>query len=147
VAQLRAWIPRSIRNDCEARPLRSDAELAALLCEAKDLELLRYVLYRDTATLEARWDAFVRTSAVDPDGRCELGQEMVGTWGDEGIFGIFGETRGDIACTVEADGDARVDWTTIDAPIWSTIWRDDEDIAAVYATWSEGRLNPLREPR
>ena len=48
---------------------------------------------------------------------------------------------------MEKDGDARVDWTTNDVPIWATLWRDDEDIAAAYATWSEGRLNPLRAPR
>ena len=45
------------------------------------------------------------------------------------------------------DGDARVDWTVNDAPIWATLWRYDEDIAAAYGTWSEARLNPLREPR
>jgi serine/threonine protein phosphatase PrpC len=28
---------------------------------------------------------------------------------------------------------------------WSNLL--DEDIAAAYATWSEGKLNPLREPR
>jgi hypothetical protein len=147
VAQLRAWIPRSVRDDCESRALRSDAELAALLCQANDVELLRYVLYRDTATMDQRWNAFVRAAAVTPGGLCEAGQEMVGTWSDDGIFGLFGETRGEIACTVEPDGDARVDWTTVDAPIWSTIWRDDEDIAAIYSTWSEGRFNPLRQPR
>jgi hypothetical protein len=80
-------------------------------------------------------------------GRCEAGEEATGPWGDQGIFGLFGETRGLIACSVESDGDARVDWTVTDAPIWATLWRDDEDIAAAYATWSEARLNPLREPR
>jgi hypothetical protein len=55
--------------------------------------------------------------------------------------------RGSLACTVETDGHARIDWTTVDTPIWATLWRDDEDIAAAYGTWSEGRLNPVREPR
>jgi hypothetical protein len=147
VAQLRAWLPRSVRGSCEARPLRSSAERAALLCEAADTKLVRYILYRDTATMTKRWSAFVANAAVKPGGRCEAGREAVSSWGDEGLFGMFGETRGAIACTVEKDGDARVDWTTVDAPIWTTLWRDDEDIAAAYATWSEGSLNPLRQPR
>ena len=61
--------------------------------------------------------------------------------------GSSARLRGLIACSVESDGDARVDWTVIDAPIWATLWRADEDIAAAYGTWSEARLNPLREPR
>jgi hypothetical protein len=147
VAQLRAWLPRSVRNDCTSRPLRSSAELAALLCDTKDARLLRYVLFRDAATMEARWTSFVDQAAIAPGGSCEAGQEAVGAWGQERIFGFFGEERGSIACTVEAEGDARIDWTSVDIPIWATLWRDDEDIAAAYETWSDGKLNPLRSPR
>ncbi len=147
VAQLRAWLPRGVRDSCESRPLRSSAELAALLCQDTAAKLVRYILYRDEPTMTARWKAFVAQAAVAPGGRCEAGQEAVSSWSDDGLFGIFGETRGTLSCTVESDGDARIDWTTLDAPIWSTLWRDDEDIASAYATWSDGHLNPLREPR
>jgi hypothetical protein len=108
---------------------------------------LRYVLFRDVTELNKRWNTFVANAAIKPDGSCEQGEEAQGDWSDKGIFGIFGEVRGALACTVEKDGDARVDWTTNDVPIWTTLWREDEDIAAAYATWSEGRLTPLREPR
>ena len=147
LAQLRAWIPPSVRNGCASGPLKRSAELAALVCEAKDATQLRYALYRDDARMEARWQAFVAAAEIEPGGSCEAGQEAAGTWSDKGIFGLFGETRGSIACTVEADGDARIDWTTLDAPILATLWRDDEDIAAAYDTWSSGKLNPLRSPR
>ncbi len=147
VARLRAWLPRALRNDCTSASLRSRDELAALRCTAKDVQLVRYVLFGSADRMSARWDAFVAQAEISPDGRCAMGEEAAGTWGDEGIFGIFGETRGSLACTVEPDGQARVDWTTVDAPIWGTLWRDDEDIAAAYATWSEGKLNLLREPR
>jgi serine/threonine-protein kinase len=147
VSQLRAWIPRPVRNSCVSRPLRSNAEIAALTCDADDADEVRYVLYRDAATMAERWRGFAEQAAVEPGGRCEAGQEMVGTWSDEGLFGLFGEVRGDLACTVGGAARARVDWTTVDAPIWATLWRGDEDIASAYATWSKGRLNPLREPR
>jgi hypothetical protein len=86
-------------------------------------------------------------AVTTPAGRCAAGEEALGTWGDDRLFGFFGEMRGSLACTVETDGHARIDWTTVDTPIWATLWRDDEDIAAAYGTWSEGRLNPVREPR
>ncbi|MCU0478403.1 MAG: serine/threonine protein kinase [Chloroflexi bacterium] len=147
VARLRAWLPRALRNECVSASLRSRDEVAALRCTARDVQLVRYVLFGSADRMSVRWDAFVAQAEVSPDGRCAMGEEAAGTWGDEGIFGIFGETRGLLACTVEADGEARVDWTTVDAPIWGTLWRDDEDIAAAYATWSEGKLELLREPR
>jgi hypothetical protein len=147
VARLRAWLPRALRNDCVSASLRSRDEVAALRCTARDVQLVRYVLFGSADRMSVRWDAFVAQARVAPGGRCAMGEEAAGTWGDEGIFGIFGETRGLLACTVEADGEARVDWTTVDAPIWGTLWRDDEDIAAAYATWSEGKLELLREPR
>jgi hypothetical protein len=147
VAVLRAWIPRNLRDACVSSALRSTAELAAVRCAQDDLKELRYVLFRGVAELNARWNAFIAQAAIEPGGECENGQEATGDWGDDGIFGIFGETRGTLSCTVEDDGDARIDWTTNDAPIWSTLWREDEDIAAAYDSWSRGRLNPLREPR
>ena len=147
VSRLRAWLPRPVRNDCTSGELRYATELAALVCQAKDTKAVRYSLWRDVAALTYRWDRFVARAVTTPGGRCASGEEAVGTWGDEGLFGILGEKRGAIACSVESGGDARVDWTTVDVPIWATLWRDDEDIAAAYATWSEARLNPLREPR
>ena len=147
VARLRAWVPRPVRNDCQSTALRYAGETAALRCSTEDTAAVRYSLYRDAAALQRRWDLFVERAVGTPGGRCAAGEEAAGSWGDEGLFGIFGETRGLIACSVETDGDARVDWTTTDAPIWVTLWRADEDIAAAHATWSEGRLNPLREPR
>jgi serine/threonine-protein kinase len=147
VARLRAWIPRNLRKDCESTTLRSVDEVAAVRCTADDVSVLRYGLFRSADRLALRWDDWVARQEIAPGGRCESGEEAAGTWADEGLFGLFGETRGDIACTVTANGSARVDWTTVDAPIWSTIQRSDEDIAAIYATWSEGKLNPLRTPR
>ena len=147
VARLRAWIPRLVRNDCVSGKLRYATERAALVCSAKDAKAVRYALWNDVAALQYRWDRFVAVAVATTGGHCAAGEEAVGTWGDEGIFGLFGETRGSLACSVEKGGDARIDWTTIDAPIWATLWRDDEDIAAAYGTWSEARLNPLREPR
>ena len=147
MARLRAWIPRSVRNECQSTALRYTGETAALRCTAEDTAAVRYSLYLDAAALQRRWDLFVERAIGTAGGRCAEGEEAVGSWGDDGLFGIFGETRGLIACSVETDGDARVDWTTLDAPIWATLWRADEDIAAAYATWSEGRLNPLRAPR
>jgi hypothetical protein len=116
-------------------------------CTEKGVKDLGYVLFRSVEALNARWNAFFAKAAIQPGGSCQRGEEAQGDWSDEGLFGIFPEVRGTLACTVENDGDARVDWTTTDVPIWSTLWRDDEDIAAAYGTWSEGRLNPLREPR
>ncbi len=147
VARLRAWIPQPLRNDCKSARLIYGTELAALTCPAQDTKAVRYSLWHDTAALKYRWDRFVARAVTTQGGRCASGEEAVGSWGDQGIFGFGGETRGMLACSVETGGDARVDWTTVDAPIWSTLWRDDEDIAAAYATWSGGRLNPLREPR
>ncbi len=64
-----------------------------------------------------------------------------------GLAGCVGQRADPGAMAPARHGDARVDWTTNDVPIWSTLWRDDEDIAAASATWSEGRLNQLRAPR
>jgi hypothetical protein len=136
-----------VRSSCQSSGLRSAAETAAVRCEQPDLKDLRYVMFRSVASLNTRWNAFVAQAKIKRGGSCEKGEEAQGDWGDQGIFGIFGGVRGTLACTVEKDGDARVDWTTNDVPIWATLWRDDEDIAAAYATWSEARLNPLREPR
>ncbi len=147
VAILRAWIPRSVRTSCVSTALRSSGEIAAVSCTEKDIRDLHYVLFRGVDALNARWNAYFAKAAIKPGGSCAEGEEAHGDWRDEGIFGIFPEVRGTLACTVEKDGDARVDWTTIDAPIWATLWRDDEDIAAAYGTWLEGRLNPLRQPR
>jgi len=109
--------------------------------------LVRYVLFASAERMATRWGWFVDQASIAPGGTCANGEEAAGEWRDEGFLGMFGETRGSLACTVETDSDARVDWTTADAPIWVTLWRDDEDIAAAYGTWSGGRLNPLREPR
>jgi len=147
VARLRAWVPRDVRRDCVSAQVRYAPELAALVCAVKDAQAVRYGLWADAASLQYRWDRFVARAVTTAGGRCAAGEEAVGTWGDEGILGFFGETRGSMACSVESDGEARIDWTTVDAPIWTTLWRDDEDIAAAHATWSQGRLNPLREPR
>ncbi len=147
VARLRAWVPRQVRNDCSSAEVTYATELAALVCSAKDTTAVRYALWADAAALRYRWDRFVARAVTTAGGRCAAGEEATGTWGDEGILGFFGEIRGRIACSVEKDGDARVDWTVNEAPIWSTLWRSDEDIAAAYGTWSEARLNPLREPR
>ena len=147
VARLRAWLPSSVRKSCATAALTSTLEVAALRCEADDVKVLRYALHPDASALRSRWNAFVAAAKIAPGGRCESGEEAAGAWADEGIFGIFGETRGSLACTVNSRGDARIDWTTVDAPIWATLWRDDEDIAAAYATWLDGRLNPLRKPR
>jgi hypothetical protein len=136
-----------VRNGCATAALTSTLEIAALRCEAKDVKVLRYALHPDATVLRSRWKAFVAGAKIAPGGRCDSGEEATSAWADEGIFGIFGETRGSLACTVNTRGDARIDWTTVDAPIWATLWRDDEDIAAAYATWAEGRLNPLRQPR
>jgi hypothetical protein len=136
-----------VRRGCDSAEVRYAGEIAALRCSAKDAQAVRYGLYVEATALQRRWDAFVERAVDAPGGRCEAGEEAAGSWGDEGLFGLFGETRGLVVCSVEADGDARVDWTTNDAPIWATLWRSDEDIAAAYATWSEGRLNPLRQPR
>ena len=102
-------------------------------------------MFRSVTSLNTRWNAFVTQAKIRPGGSCEKGEEAQGDWGDQVIFGSSGGP-GTLACTVEVGGDARVDWTTNDVPIWATLWRDDEDIAAAYATWSEARLNPLREP-
>jgi hypothetical protein len=147
VAVLRAWIPRSVRSGCASAALRSAAERAALRCKEADLKDLRYVLYRSIDVLNAQWNAYFAKAAIRPGGTCAKGEEAQAEWSDEGIFGMFGEIRGTLACTVEADGDARIDWTTNDVPIWATLWREDEDISAAYATWANGRLNALREPR
>jgi hypothetical protein len=136
-----------VRDDCSSAEVTYASELAALVCSAKDTKAVRYTLWDDPAALRYRWDRFVARAVTTAGGRCEAGEEATGPWGDQGIFGLFGETRGLIACSVESDGDARVDWTVTDAPIWATLWRSDEDIAAAYGTWSEARLNPLREPR
>jgi hypothetical protein len=147
VARLRAWVPRQVRNDCRSAEVTYATELAALVCSVTDTKAVRYSLWNDAAALRYRWDRFVARAVATAGGRCEAGEEATGPWGDQGIFGLFGETRGLIACSVERDGDARVDWTVNEAPIWATLWRSDEDIAAAYETWSEARLNPLREPR
>jgi serine/threonine-protein kinase len=147
VALLRAWIPFDVRDTCVSSGLRTHAEVAAVRCRAADLKDVRYALFSGTKAMDARWKAFVKDAAIRAGGRCDHGQEAVGPWADAGLFGIGGETRGSYACTVEKDGDARVDWTIVAAPIWSTIWRDDEDIARVYSTWLQGRLNPLGSPR
>jgi len=147
VAILRAWIPRNVRNECFTTALRSTAERAAVRCPEKDVKDLRYVLFTSAASMESTWASFVGRAEIAPGGTCANGEEATGEWRDEGFLGMFGETRGSLACTVENDGDARVDWTTVDAPIWVTLWRNDEDIAAAYGTWSESRLNPLRQPR
>jgi len=147
VARLRAWIPRQVRNDCSSAEVTYATELAALVCSAKATKAVRYSYWIDDAALQYRWNRFVARAVTSPGGRCAAGEEAVGSWGNEGIFGFLGAIRGSLACTVERDGDARVDWTTVDAPIWATLWREDEDIAAAYATWSEARLNPLSEPR
>ncbi len=147
VARLRAWVPHALRDDCTTTPLRSPDEVAALRCPTKDEALVRYVLYASAERMDIRWGWFVEQAQITPGGRCADGEEASGTWGDHGLLGFFGEARGSLACTVEADGDARIDWTTVDAPIWATLWRADGDIAAAYATWLQGRLNPLRSPR
>ena len=147
VARLRAWVPRSLGKDCTSTSLRNRDEIAAVRCRDKDVTLVRYVLFGSAVRMSQRWGWFVEQAQIAPGGSCEKGEEAHGDWSDQGIFGIFGQVRGTLACTVEKDGDARVDWTTVDAPIWATLWRDDEDIAAAYGTWYEGRLNPLREPR
>jgi hypothetical protein len=147
VARLRAWLPRSVRDGCATAALRNADEVAALRCQADGASLVRYVLFETADRMNVRWGWFVERAGITPGGRCDSGEEATGTWGDPGLFGLFGETRGAMACTVEQDGDARIDWTTVAAPIWATLWRTDEDIAAAYATWVEGRLNPLPTPR
>jgi hypothetical protein len=140
-------VPRSLRKDCTSSVLRNADEAASLMCTDQGGTHVRYVLFNSAERMATRWTWFLEKAGITPGGTCGNGEEAAGEWRDEGFLGIFGETRGTLACTVEQDGDARVDWTTVDAPIWATLWRNDEDIAAAYATWSEGRLNPLRQPR
>ena len=101
VARLRAWIPRQVRNDCSSAEVTYATELAALVCSAKDTKAVRYTLWDDAAALRYRWDRFVARAVTTAGGRCEAGEEAAGPWGDQGIFGLFGETRGLLACSVE----------------------------------------------
>ncbi len=147
VAVLRAWIPPAVRRSCTSAALGSSAELAAVHCPQDGLKDLRYALFRSVSALNPRWNTFIAKAAIKPGGTCARGQEAQGDWREQGFFGIMGDVRGALACTVEKDGDARIDWTTNTVPIWTTLWRDDEDIASAYATWLDGRLTPLGSPR
>lgn len=147
VEQLLSWVPRSLRNDCTSAILRSNDEIAALTCTTRDVTLVRYGLFTNADRMSTRWSLFVEQAQIAPGGTCRDGEEAAGQWPDHGSTSTYGGVRGWLACTLDKEGAARVDWTTVDAPIWVTLWRDDGDIAAAYDTWSERRLDPLREPR
>ncbi len=147
VARLVSWVPRSLRKDCTSASLLSHDEIAALTCTARDVTLVRYGLFSSADRMSAGWSLFVEQAQIAPGGTCRNGEEAAGEWWDGGFSSIFGETRGSLACTVEQDSDARIDWTTVDALIWATLWQNDGEVADAYATWSSGKLNPLREPR
>ncbi len=146
VAQLQSWVPRSLGKDCTSSSLGSPDEIAALTCTAREVKAVRYALFTDADRMTFRWSEFVDEAQIAPGGACRDGEEATGEWRSEKASSTPGVTRGWLACTVGQDGLARMDWTTVDAPIWVTFWRDDADIAAAYETWTQGGLVPTHEP-
>jgi Protein kinase domain len=157
VARLRVLLPSAVRNDCRSAPIDGGAlvaggdlstpqALAAVACPTSDggaSETVRYVLFVDSAAVDAAWQSTIGRAGVPTNGRCDAGSPFVGRWRQPGgILGLGQPRTGRIACWLATDGTARLDWTVDGIPVLATLRRSDEDVAAAYDRWSSDDLSP-----
>jgi serine/threonine-protein kinase len=133
-------VPASIRRSCVNVPITQFEAIAALRCEAGQVDRVEYVLYADQAGLDSAWGRRLTVSGLDGSGDCETGQPHAGSWGTDGFFGIGGETLGKLACWYDDSGNARLDWTLDSALVRQAIRRADGDLSGLYRTWTQDGL-------
>jgi hypothetical protein len=139
VEALRALVPTEIVESCTDSPIYGETGIATLICDVDGLGAIWYELYPDLGSLQDRYDVVRDSAEVETDsGDCEAGEEAEDGW----VFNSTSDvTRGRYLCSL-FEGRAWIDYTVEYANVLVTLRGVDDDIAALWQTWSSGDTIP-----
>lgn len=139
-AELLAMLPPSVYGRTCTPLERTVNDLAVVSCTSVPgggADQLIVYRWRDTAAMQADFQAsYVRSPAYAP-GQCSMGNGRHSQW-QQG-----GQTIGGLACGTNGEGSATLTWEYDDRAVQVLAVRADRDSKALYQWWDKARRTPL----